>query len=137
MRRPASSGLAVLRFSMRLKTRAEMRGCTSARRTATSTSSPRIPALRARGLLESGTQAQGTVVDAKKDTSSGQYGGTTYSPVVRFTTVEGRTVEFTSAVGYSRSPDIGGAVPVRYRPGDPEQAEIDRATMWMIPAAFG
>ena len=32
-----------------------------------------IPALRARGLLESGTQAQGTVVDAKKDTSSGQY----------------------------------------------------------------
>jgi hypothetical protein len=96
-----------------------------------------IPALRARGLLESGTQAQGTVVDAKKDTSSGQYGGTTYSPVVRFTTVEGRTVEFTSAVGYSRSPDIGGAVPVRYRPNDPEQAEIDRATTWMVPAAFG
>jgi hypothetical protein len=64
----------------------------------------------------------------EKDTSSGQYSGTTYSPVVRFTTVEGRTVEFTSAVGYSRSPDIGGAVPVRYRPNDPEQAEIDRAT---------
>jgi hypothetical protein len=96
-----------------------------------------IPALRARGLLESGTQAQGTVVDAKKDTSSGQYGGITYSPVVRFTTVEGRTVEFTSAVGYSRRPDIGGAVPVRYRPNDPEQAEIDRATTWMVPAAFG
>ena len=101
-----------------------------------------IPALRTRGLLESGAQAQGTVVDVKKGTnsgqySSGQYGGSTYNPVVRFTAADGRTVEFTSAVGYSRSPDIGGAVPVRYRPGDPEQAEIDRATMWMIPAAFG
>ncbi len=96
-----------------------------------------IPALRTRGLLESGAQAQGTVVDVEKDTSSGQYGGSTYNPVVRFTAADGRTVEFTSAVGYSRSPDIGGAVPVRYRPGDPEQAEIDRATMWMIPAAFG
>ena len=101
-----------------------------------------IPALRTRGLLESGAQAQGTVVDVKKGTSSGQYssgqyGGSTYNPVVRFTAADGRTVEFKSAVGYSRSPDIGGAVPVRYRPGDPEQAEIDRATMWMIPAAFG
>ena len=101
-----------------------------------------IPALRTRGLLESGAQAQGTVVDVKKGTnsgqySSGQYGGSTYNPVVRFTAADGRTVEFTSAVGYSRSPDIGGAVPVRYRRGDPEQAEIDRATMWMIPAAFG
>jgi Protein of unknown function (DUF3592) len=94
-----------------------------------------IPALRTRGLLESGAQAQGTVVDVERDTSGGS--GTTYNPVVRFTAADGRTVEFTSAVGYSRSPDIGGAVPVRYRPGDPEQAEIDRATMWMIPAAFG
>jgi hypothetical protein len=94
-----------------------------------------IPALRTRGLLESGAQAQGTVVDVERDTSGGS--GTTYNPVVRFTAADGRTVEFTAAVGYSRSPDIGGAVPVRYRPGDPEQAEIDRATMWMIPAAFG
>ena len=96
-----------------------------------------IPALRTRGLLKSGAQAQGTVVGVEKGTSSGQYGGSTYNPVVRFTAADGRTVEFTSAVGYSRSPDIGGAVPVRYRRGDPEQAEIDRATIWLIPAAFG
>ena len=94
-----------------------------------------IPALRTRGLLKSGAQAQGTVVDVTEDASS-RY-GTTYSPVVRFTAADGRTVEFTSAVGYPRRPDIGGAVPVRYRLGDPEQAEIDRATMWMLPAAFG
>jgi uncharacterized protein DUF3592 len=61
----------------------------------------------------------------------------TYAPVVRFTTADGRTVEFTSSVGYSSKPDVGGAVDVRYLPDDPEQAEIDRATMWMLPAAFG
>jgi hypothetical protein len=44
-------------------------------------------------------------------------------------------VEFTSAVGYSSKPDIGGAVDVRYLPDDPEQAEIDRATTLMLPAA--
>jgi hypothetical protein len=98
-----------------------------------------IPALRTRGLLKSGARAQGTVVDAKRDTGYENSGHRyiTYNPMVRFTTADGRTVEFTSAVGYSRRPDIGGTVPVRYRPDDPEQAEIDRTTMWMLPAAFG
>jgi hypothetical protein len=94
-----------------------------------------IPAWRARGLLQSGIQAQGTVVDVEKDT--GGRGGPTYSPVVQFTTLEGRTVQFTSAVGTSRSPELGGVVPVRYRFDHPEQAEIDRSTTWMLPAAFG
>jgi hypothetical protein len=98
-----------------------------------------IPALRTRGLLKSGARAQGTVVGAERNTSQGydHTTSTTYNPVVRFTTADGRTVEFTSVVGYQRRPDIGGAVPVRYRPDDPEQAEIDRAIMWMLPAAFG
>ena len=98
-----------------------------------------IPALRTRGLLRGGVQAQGTVVGAERDTSHRHDGtsSTTYSPVVRFTTADGRTVQFTSAVGSSYSPDIGGAVPVRYRRDDPDQAEIDRAAMWMLPAAVG
>jgi hypothetical protein len=96
-----------------------------------------IPARRARELLKIGAQAQGTVVDVKESRGDYYAPGTTYAPVVRFTAVDGRTVEFTSAVGTSHSPDIGSAVPVRYRPGDPEQAEIDRASMWMLPAAFG
>jgi hypothetical protein len=101
-----------------------------------------ISALRTRGLLKSGARAQGTVVGAEEDTSRGHDDATsssttTYNPVVRFTTADGRTVEFTSAVGSQHRPDIGGAVPVRYRPDDPEQAEIDRASMWMLPAAFG
>jgi Protein of unknown function (DUF3592) len=98
-----------------------------------------IPALRTRRLLKTGAIAQGTVVDAEEDTSQDHDGtsSTTYNPVVRFTTADGRTVQFTSAVGYSSKPDIGGAVDVRYLPDDPEQAEIDRAAMWMLPAAFG
>jgi hypothetical protein len=96
-------------------------------------------ASRTRRLLQRGAMARGTVVGAEEDTSRDQDGtsSTTYNPVVQFTTADGRTVEFTSAVGYSREPDVGGAVDVRYLPGDPEQAEIDRATMWVLPAAFG
>jgi hypothetical protein len=55
--------------------------------------------------------------------------------VVRFTTADGRTVTFTSGVGFGRKPTIGGAVPVRYRRHAPEQAEIDRAYTWLLPAA--
>jgi hypothetical protein len=60
------------------------------------------PALRTRGLLKSGAQAQGTVVGAERSTGYGRTSSTTYTykPVVRFTTAAGRTVEFTSAVGY-------------------------------------
>jgi uncharacterized protein DUF3592 len=49
-----------------------------------------------------------------------------YHERVQFTTPDGRTVVFTSAYG---SPDsdveLGRSVPVRYRPEDPEQAQVD------------
>jgi hypothetical protein len=28
-------------------------------------------------------------------------------------------------------------VPVRYRPEDPEQAQVDTALVWIVPAALG
>jgi Protein of unknown function (DUF3592) len=60
----------------------------------------------------------------------------TYHPVVRFTTTDSRTVTFTSGLGFSvRQPRIGSAVPVRYHQDDPEEAEIDRAYLWMVPVA--
>ena len=99
-----------------------------------------IPALRTRGLLKSGAPAQGMVVDVEEETSQDHDDhttSTTYYPVVQFTTADGRTMKFTSAVGYGSEPPLGDAVPVRYRPNDPEQAEIDRAITWMLPAAFG
>jgi hypothetical protein len=46
-------------------------------------------------------------------------------------------VEFTAAVGSSSYDENPGTVSVRYRPDDPEKAEIDRATTWMLPTGFG
>jgi hypothetical protein len=89
--------------------------------------------LRTRTMLKHGVKVQGTVVDVEEETSRRS---TTYHPVVRFTTADGRTVTFTSGLGFSvRQPRIGSAVPVRYHQDDPEQAEIDRAYLWMVPAA--
>jgi hypothetical protein len=98
-----------------------------------------IPALRTRELLKSGIQAQGTVVGAERHSDGGSRGrrSITYHPVVRFVTADGRLAEFTSAVGYASRPDIGAAVPVRYRADAPAQAEIDRAIMWVFPAVMG
>jgi Protein of unknown function (DUF3592) len=94
--------------------------------------------LRTRTLLKHGVRVHGTVVDAEEKTGRGsdnlRY--RTYHPVVEFTTTDGRTVTFTSGLGFSvRQPRIGSPVPVRYRPDDPERAEIDRAYLWMVPAA--
>jgi hypothetical protein len=98
-----------------------------------------IPALRTRGLLKSGVRARGSVVGAERDISHDSRGrkSITYNPVVRFVTADGRLAEFTSAVGYASQPDIGATVPVRYRADAPEQAEIDRAIMWVFPAVVG
>lgn len=98
-----------------------------------------IPALRTRRLLKNGLVAKGTVVGAEENTSTDSDGipSTNYKPIVQFTTIDGRTLRFTSSVGYGIEPDTGLAVNVRYLPDDPEQAEIDRAIVWMMPAAFG
>jgi hypothetical protein len=56
---------------------------------------------------------------------------------VRFFTPDGRAVEFTSTVGYGLEPDVGAPVPVRYFLDDPEQADVDSAVTWLLPAAIG
>jgi hypothetical protein len=96
-----------------------------------------VPELRTtRELLKSGARTQGTVVGAEEERGEvNDRPTTTYCPVVRFTTADGRTVEFTSGVGFGHRPKIGRAVPVRYPGAAPEQAEIDRAYTWMVPAA--
>ena len=94
--------------------------------------------LRTRALLKHGVKVQGTVVGVEEDTGRGSDNlpSRTYHPVVEFTTADGRTVTFTSGLGFSgRQPRIGSAVPVRYHHDDPEQAQIDRAYSWMVPAA--
>ena len=104
------------------------------------------PALRTRARLKAGVSAQGTVVGAEKRISSTGIGtwaptfvpNTLYHYRVRFTTRDGRTVVFTSALG---SPDseleLGRPVPVRYHPDHPEQAQVDSPWAWVVPAALG
>ena len=97
-----------------------------------------FPALRTRSQLKGGAQAQGTVVGAKQQMGYlGDNPTTYYHPVVRFTTPDGRTVEFTAGIGSGAQPKTGVRVPVRYRPDDPEDAELDRPITWVLPAAFG
>jgi uncharacterized protein DUF3592 len=104
------------------------------------------PALGTRARLKAGISAQGTVVGAEKRINTpGIWAwpitfvqNTRYHERVRFTTRDGHTVVFTSALG---SPDsdveLGRPVPVRYRPEDPEQAQVDTPWAWMVPAALG
>jgi Protein of unknown function (DUF3592) len=92
-----------------------------------------IHALSVRALLHSGARAEGTVVKVETDSD---YGGDdssppASSPVVEFTTGNGRKVVFTGSLGSSRAPKVGTAVPVRYRPDDPGKAEIDQPVMWL------
>ena len=101
-----------------------------------------IEAFGTRRLLTSGAMARGTVVGAKEETSRDDDGvGRTrdgYRPVVRFTTADGRTADLHLSGGLPQPARCGaGAVGVRYLPADPEQAEIDSATMWVFPAVVG
>jgi predicted membrane metal-binding protein len=91
-------------------------------------------ALRMRQLLKSGASAQGTVVGTEKKTDDQE---TYYHPRVQFTAVDGRTVVFTSAVGFLVEPNVGDPVPVRYHPARPEQAEADSGIAWILPAVLG
>ena len=63
---------------------------------------------------------------------------TLYHARVRFTTRDGRTVVFTSALGSpDRGLERGRPVPVRYPPDNPEQAQVDTPLAWIVPAASG
>jgi hypothetical protein len=63
------------------------------------------PALRTRGLLKSGVQAEGTVVGAEQKTRTQRNDVVTYYyPRVQFTTPDGRQVVFISGLGSPASP---------------------------------
>ena len=87
-----------------------------------------------RELITTGTRADGVVVGAQA--SSDGDGGTRYYPRVRFATRDGQTTEFTSGLGYASEPAVGDPRLVRYRPDDPEQAEIDKPGPFIIFGAL-
>lgn len=71
-------------------------------------------------------EADGKVTDLERSRSSSSSGsGTTYRPVVEFTTATGKRIEFVSSVGSSPpSHRVGEAVKVLYNPTDPQSARI-------------
>jgi hypothetical protein len=80
--------------------------------------------------------ATGTVIDLSEDFSSDD--GTVYYPVVRFTTAEGRTVEFRSSTGSSSPPDVGDRVEVLYDSDDPQDAKLSGFfDLWLWTIALG
>ncbi len=83
----------------------------------------------------SGMRTQGEVVRMVEQSGSGNNGGYTYYPVVRFHTADNLTVEFKDEVGSNpptRRP--GDKANVIYLPANPAQAMIDRGILnWAVP----
>ncbi|MGC1521039.1 MAG: DUF3592 domain-containing protein [Steroidobacteraceae bacterium] len=91
-------------------------------------------------LEMAGARAPGTVLQLVQRISTGRGGGSTYHPVVRFTTANGAPVQFEDGVGESQSPyRVGDNVQVLYLADSPRSsAIIDRGIgNWMMPFGFG
>lgn len=87
------------------------------------------------GFMAEAVSAQGTVIDLVQSRSSSQR---SYRPVVRFSTEDGQTLEFTSSFG-SNPPGYarGDSVQVLYPPDDPQQARIHSfLALWLMPIIF-
>ncbi len=83
----------------------------------------------------SGKRAQGEVVRLVAQSSSGNSGGYTYYPVIRFRTADNLTVEFKDDVGTNPpTRRAGDKATVLYLAANPAQAMIDRGFLnWAIP----
>lgn len=80
--------------------------------------------------------ATGTVIDVSQKTDS--EGAVAFYPVVRFTTAEGRTVEFVSSSGSSSSGSVGDRVEVLYDPDHPQDAQLSGFfDLWLWPLVLG
>ena len=87
-----------------------------------------IGAARTRRFLRNGADAQGVVVDLNRYVTRGSDGRSARSvqPGVAFDLPDGRQVTFEDALGTSWEPyELGAVVPVKYDPGDPEDARIE------------
>jgi hypothetical protein len=92
---------------------------------------------RTRKFLETAVKTTGTIVDLAA--STGSEGGTVYQAIVQFTTADGRAVTWQESMA-SNPPagQPGDQVPMRYDPGDPDDARIDRPfRLWFLPGLFG
>ena len=99
--------------------------------------------LRIHELFTAGERAQGVVVGAEERSGS-DGGGTSYYARVQFTTRDGQTKEFTSAVGYASEPSVwrpppSPLPPRRPRAGRSRQTrplDILRSTIYVFGLAL-
>lgn len=87
--------------------------------------------------LKRAVEVDGTVVRMLRHTDKD--GDVTFKPIVRFSTADGKTVEFHSS--FSSNPPayrIGQSVPVVYLPEEPERAAIRSfLSLWMGSLVLG
>lgn len=88
--------------------------------------------------------ATGTVVGVEphrschRDSDHRMSCGTSYFPVVRYRTADGRQVTFSASSGSSHRPQVGDQVTVLYDKGDPDHARVDSfAEFWLAPLITG
>lgn len=96
-----------------------------------------VLAVRTAQFVAGAERATGTVIDLKEDYSSSN-GHYTYYPIVRFTTADGREIQFTSSSGSSpASESPGDEVEVLYESDDPHDAQISGFFhVWLWPAVM-
>lgn len=92
-------------------------------------------------FIKNSIVGEGTVTEIIRKTSTDSDGDRSYSyyPVIEYTTENGDTYSFTSKSGsYPSSYSEGDKVEIRYDPGSPGKAEINRfASLWMGPLIVG
>ena len=83
---------------------------------------------RSYDLFTHGQSATGVVISHERP---GAGVSAARHPRVRYVTVEGAAIEFTSGLGGSFIPAVGANVPVRYLRNDPSRAEITSWHTWV------
>lgn len=79
---------------------------------------------------------EGVVVGVRTSRSSD--GDTTYAPILRFTTTEGRSVEASPTLTTSRLPTVGERWEIRYDPETPSRVWADTVLgTWFLPMILG
>jgi len=90
---------------------------------------------RRRALFRHSAVTPGTIVGLAENRERDEI---SYFPKVKFRTPSGREVTFQSEMGSSEPGRIGDIVAVRYRPEDPDAAEVDSfMSLWGVAVLSG
>jgi len=84
-------------------------------------------------FLRQSVRTTGVVAGAHVEPGGFEDGGDYHHPMIRFSTTTGKEVIFTSPGGRRQPWKNAESVPVRYRPDDPQTAELDSfISIWLF-----